>query len=662
VKRLLILVGIVLTVATAHAQKSSKGRFRVKQTTGCAPFKVVIADANLATVGQCTGASNCSMNYDADKSATSFNNTFTFIYTIPGKYKLAIGYPGDPTPRNESEQDFVIITVTENIQPSFDVSACSGNKAIVKITDNNNFAAYSIDYGDGLGFSSPSPTKNYPAKSIPSTQTISVRGVNTNIDGTYPIDRTTCTPKSQVFTPISGTLPQPQIDLLTALDPSQLKIDFTPQTFIQTRIDIATNGSSSFQRVKESPSNTETISSVNLDLNYYCIRLSPFDPCTNSSGAPVAPICSHKITVTPKDGVPTSPNGSIQLDWQTNGGTAATDSVIIYRNSSTSFYQKLLGLPTSFTDPDVICNTNYDYKIVSKYYWPTGGSGKSISLPTKPVKAFTTIKPPAILNTSSDASTNGVQLNWIQDPVSTVTAYSLFRSQNQSTFFSLASSPTTQYQDGSYNSNADFCYLINYKDQCNNGSPDSSPICPIRLRGFANEKNEVSLSWNDYTGWNLGVKNYVVDKYDQNGNPLVASGTIVGNTYVELSDVQNQIVSYKIRAIPNEVGLVQPQSVSNQVTITKEINLFYPTAFTPDGKPPVENETFKVNGQFITKLELSIFDRWGSLIFFTDKNEPWDGTQSGQPMPIASYVWTANIVDLAGRSLKRSGTILLLRK
>ena len=125
-------------------------------------------------------------------------------------------------------------------------------------------------------------------------------------------------------------------------------------------------------------------------------------------------------------------------------------------------------------------------------------------------------------------------------------------------------------------------------------------------------------------------------------------------------DPKNQLVAYRIVAKPTEVALVS--SVSNQVDIIKEINLFYPTAFTPDKQGPTENEVFNVNGQFIVKLELSIFDRWGAQIFYSNKNEPWDGMRSGQPMPIASYVWTANITDLVGRSLKRSGTVVLLRK
>lgn len=657
----LILILSIFSSTTLLAQiPSAKGWFQVNQDRGCVPLTITFTNLR---PGQCIlvpPATPCSIDYLGNKQSVQGAPIQTFTYLQAGKYYLTVIY-GIGT--GAAQRDSILMMVDPNIQPTFDLSICGNNKAVVKITDNNNYSNYRVDFGSG--FLPPSPTKNYPPQTFSSgPQTVRVLGVNANSNGTLPSP--TCNATSQSFTALAA-LAAPQInaltagDLLTATDPSQARLDFTPQPNTQTRIDISVNNATSFGTVKNSSGVTkEVISNLNLDNNYYCFRLSAFDPCTNSPDAftRVGPICSHKFTVTAKDGVPSvTPNGSMQLDWVTNGGSAATDFVAVYRNSAT--YQNLPGIPITFPDPDIICNTDYRYKLESNYDWGGVIVGKSISL-EKRAKSFTTLKPATIINTSSVVSANGVQLNWKQDPKSTTTSYNLFRSQNQGTFFSLATSPTIQYQDDTYNSNADFCYLINYKDQCNNGSLDSSPICPIRLRGSVNNKNEVSLSWNDYTGWNLGVKNYVVEKYDQNGNPLVASGTIVGNTYVELSDVQNQIVSYRITANPNEVMLMS--SMSNQITITKEINLFYPTAFTPDSKGPTENENFKVGGQFIAKFELSIFDRWGSLIFFTDKNEPWDGTQSGQPMPVATYVWTANIVDMAGRSLKRSGTVLLLRK
>jgi len=125
-------------------------------------------------------------------------------------------------------------------------------------------------------------------------------------------------------------------------------------------------------------------------------------------------------------------------------------------------------------------------------------------------------------------------------------------------------------------------------------------------------------------------------------------------------DLVNQVVQYRVLADASEAGITA--SVSNQVVVTKSANLFYPTAFTPDGTGPVENETFSVFGQYIVKMELKIFDRWGAMIYFTDEKKPWDGTQSGRAMPEGTYVWVAQITDQTGRNFSQEGTIVILRK
>ncbi len=124
-------------------------------------------------------------------------------------------------------------------------------------------------------------------------------------------------------------------------------------------------------------------------------------------------------------------------------------------------------------------------------------------------------------------------------------------------------------------------------------------------------------------------------------------------------DAINQVVQYQIIAQPVEVGLIN--SVSNRLVITKDVNLFYPTAFTPDGSGPPENETFTVQGQYIVKLELKIFDRWGTMVYYSDKNEPWNGTNNGRLLPEETYVWRAQISDFAGRSLSVGSTVVILK-
>jgi gliding motility-associated-like protein len=59
---------------------------------------------------------------------------------------------------------------------------------------------------------------------------------------------------------------------------------------------------------------------------------------------------------------------------------------------------------------------------------------------------------------------------------------------------------------------------------------------------------------------------------------------------------------------------------------------------------------------------LEIFDRWGSLVFFSEKNEAWDGRREGSTMPDATYVWTAQGTDINGGTFKKAGTVVLIRK
>jgi gliding motility-associated-like protein len=657
-------MGFTLSTCVALAQYPSRlGTFTVDQIRFCAGYTITITPT---IVGRCTNTfgNTCIMDFENGKpcpSVPNCQNVLTYTYNSPGTYKLIINY-------QSVSPDDIMVTVDPSTPPTFEVSICGANKAFVKITDTT-YPEYAIDFGDGAGFSSPSPTKTFTHTYLPGSQSIGLRGIFKNNDGSYAASN--CSVSTQSFT-VLPTLPSPSINTLTANDATQLTLDFLPQPNVQSRIDISVDNTN-FQPYKNSVgTNTETISGLKVDDKYYCFRLSAFDPCTNAPDnlTIVGPICSHNFDLRAKDGTPTARNGIMQLDWQTSTASIVNTNVLRRIDGSSIFSSVAGGLPGSFLmyedrDPSSVnCNTKYIYKLESEYDWGGGKTGRSISL-EKSGTSFTTIMPPVIINTSAAVSTSGVQLDWIQTPPYTTTSYNLFRSKNQGTFFSLTSAPLLQYQDNTYNSESQFCYLINYADQCSNTSGDSSPICPIRLLGTVGTNNKISLSWNEYTGWNLGVKYYLLEKFDKNGG-LISSIPLGTDTAYpdDVPDNQNQVVSYRVTAFSNESGL--KNSVSNQIILTKEINLFYPTAFTPDNKPlpngSIENETFTVRGQFIAKTELSIFDRWGSLIFYSDKNESWDGRQNGQPMPIASYVWTANITDLAGRTFQRSGTVLLLRK
>jgi len=150
-----------------------------------------------------------------------------------------------------------------------------------------------------------------------------------------------------------------------------------------------------------------------------------------------------------------------------------------------------------------------------------------------------------------------------------------------------------------------------------------------------------------------------VEKFDLEGNLIQSVNAGQGTTYVDDgADPNHQFVAYRIRATANDSG-VSP-SLSNTIELVKDPKIYFPTAFSPNGD--ALNDRFFVRGQFIVKFELSIFNRWGELVFTTNKKDgTWDGTLNGKPMAEDAYVWSAQVTDLAGRTYVRSGTVALLR-
>ncbi len=605
--------------------------FQVDEIKGCAPLTVTILDTNLITTGECTAVKPCLMS--ADTNAPPQSNQFTIIYPQPGTFKLSVLY------QNIGADD-IIITVDPDIQPAFEVYTCSGLQTSIKITDKT-YDQYFIDFNsDGINEVAMPNANNQTAShnfGVAGNFNISVKGKDIN-------SADNCTAKVQAFTSVA-TLPVPQITTLAAVDATQLKLDFTPLTNIQFKLEIAVNNSTTFQQFQTLYGvSSVTIPNLNTDGNFYCFRLSAFDPCTNTNTYSF-PVCSQDFDLSIASGVN-------KLTWATSGlGVITTE---IQRQDLT--YTLIPGSPSSFNDVDVVCTFTYCYNVVNIYN--NGTRSKSLR---KCGAAFTTNNPSPIDNTSSVVSTDGVKLTWKQDPLFNPFEYTIQRSQNNEGFSVLGKTPVTEFTDRGYNTESTFCYRINYTDLCENQSQQGTLICPIRLSASLDNKNAITLRWSKLKGWKNGVKNYSVQKFDKSGGLMSTINAGSDTVFVDDQlDLVNQVVQYRVLADASEAGITA--SVSNQVVVTKSANLFYPTAFTPDGTGPVENETFSVFGQYIVKMELKIFDRWGAMIYFTDEKKPWDGTQSGRAMPQGTYVWVAQITDQTGRNFSQEGTIVILRK
>ena len=627
---------LIITASIAYAQPypSNNGWFQVDQKKGCAPFTVQVTNL---LAGQCNGGpsdppgtySNCQMYY-IGTTGPFVQNVFTYTYTTPGTYRLLVNYPS-------IKEDYIDITVVENTPPSFEIYTCSANRVSIKITDNK-YTNYATDYnGDGVSESGLATSQfTYGG---PGNYNISVRGINANAADN-------CTANTQPFTAIAA-LPTPTITTLTAVDAGTLKLDFPAQPNMQLRSEIAVNNATTFQQYQSLYGlSTTTMTSLKVDDNYYCFRLNNYDPCSNQ-GTPSTVVCSQNVDLTIENSVN-------KLNWVTSPSGIQTIDVV--RNKS-PYINNLPGTTTSQDDIDIICKTNYCYQLVSNY---TGGA-KSISL-EKCGYAVTKITPPQINNVSSVVGNpQGVELNWLVDPTINTPEFNVFRSVSGGAYVLISTTKEPKLQDADYKPGESSCYRINYTDGCGNISLSGDPVCPIHLSGSLGAKNIADVAWDNYNGWINGVDHYVLEKYSTSGQLLGSVDLGTGVSYKDDPiDPVNQVIRYIIKAYANDTG--NTLSSSNYIEIAKNTNLFSPTAFTPNGDNL--NDNFVVIGYYISKLKLTIFDRWGAMVFTTDNNEPWNGnrTGSGIPMPTGTYVWKAELTDFAGKTLTEEGTVLLIRK
>lgn len=97
------------------------------------------------------------------------------------------------------------------------------------------------------------------------------------------------------------------------------------------------------------------------------------------------------------------------------------------------------------------------------------------------------------------------------------------------------------------------------------------------------------------------------------------------------------------------------------ITVTDEVYIWAPNAFTPNGDGT--NDTYSVTTRLITDFNVKIFDRWGKLIMESDNMSfEWDGNDhEGQPVSEGVYPYVITARDYLGRPLQVSGTITVYR-
>lgn len=89
--------------------------------------------------------------------------------------------------------------------------------------------------------------------------------------------------------------------------------------------------------------------------------------------------------------------------------------------------------------------------------------------------------------------------------------------------------------------------------------------------------------------------------------------------------------------------------------------IFAPNAFSPNGDGV--NDFFSLHGKDFETKSITIFNRWGEIVYKGDQILPgWDGRAMGKPAPAGVYVYLVQYIEsLTGRESTFSGDVLLVR-
>ncbi|MCO5232521.1 MAG: PKD domain-containing protein [Chitinophagales bacterium] len=156
---------------------------------------------------------------------------------------------------------------------------------------------------------------------------------------------------------------------------------------------------------------------------------------------------------------------------------------------------------------------------------------------------------------------------------------------------------------------------------------DDFALCPLLTKPISLSSDILNL---DSVVWNSGENN--IWEIIANGN----SGTVIVETY------------YK------------ECHISDTLQIIPKCDINAPQAFSPNGDG--QNDYFNLIPDNVQSFELSLFNRWGQLIFQTNNlSQSWDGTFQGLGQPMDNYTYYARGINIDGTEFAIQGVVLLVR-
>jgi gliding motility-associated-like protein len=172
--------------------------------------------------------------------------------------------------------------------------------------------------------------------------------------------------------------------------------------------------------------------------------------------------------------------------------------------------------------------------------------------------------------------------------------------------------------------------------------------------------------------WSYDVVKWYWDFGDQ--SPVDSVNPDPSHAY-RVAALNNNFYNFNIAlTVKNQFGCVS--RVSREINIQPSFSFYIPNTFTPNNDLP--NEQFYGKGRGISEYKISIFDRWGLLLWTCeskgnyqdwDKDNgegmpsacKWDGIYRGAPVQEDTYVWKVELKNVFGDSFNYVGHVNVVK-
>ncbi len=647
------LIGVFLLLMNLHAvgqtdlcdpaNRSSstiEGAFTVTAKRACVGKPVTVVNTK-------SGAQNIKYiyGYTADSNIASAGRAATvYTFTKAGHYKILQTGSVNGTGMIHCEE--VDILPIDPVR--FTVQVCSGRKVVVNITDAGQYDTYTVYWGDNTnsGAISRANLINQLSHMYGATA-----GTNpyVNIVGNYEAPASCSIPSSQQSALLTSATSQPIITKLTS-SANAVSLQYSSTNGGLAQLEKRLPGGA-WASTGQSTSTASGIFTAAADpKQVQCFRLVVQDGCGS------APQTSDEVCSLVLDAMAADKQND--LSWQPYAGAVSANqfrSYRVYRNSApiTSISTQTTGrysdkngiqcgIPYCYTLEANIAGTLAPVVITSAPVCVTGRNGE---VPGEPRTLF------------ADVLDNGqVRVQAVFPPTGSPGITSQYTA-----LFSRADSPSAPFQplsestnnillDQTANSSAQsYCYRVAYRNSCGLESFPSQPVCTIWLGSRTG-----GLDWTgDSPFWPGSIGSYTVEVVD-GSEPNAPVGR---STHYDIDPNAPSPQRYRIVATNGAGG---PVSHSNVFEFRRQAKLLVPDAFTPNGDGI--NEEFTVKGVYDEAFSLTIYGRWGDVLYHTtDKTKGWNGLVNGQPAQAGQYMYRIEVDNRAGDKTVRTGALLLVR-